>query len=72
MSQVAEDGTLVYVNDAKSDERYVDTVGLACSFLALLWYTYGKAGICIPSSNAVASVFRAWLGKGHFPAKPCL
>lgn len=42
MSQVAEDGTLVYVNDAKSDERYVDTVGLACSFLACYGITYGK------------------------------
>ena len=38
-SRVGKDGTLVYVNDNTSDERYVDTVGLACPFLA----AYGKA-----------------------------
>lgn len=42
MSRVAEDGTLVYVNDIKSDERYVDTVGLVCPFLACYGVTYGK------------------------------
>lgn len=42
LSRVAEDGTLVYVNDVKSDERYVDTVGLACPFLACYGVTYGK------------------------------
>lgn len=42
LSRVAEDGTLVYVNDVQSDERYVDTVGLACPFLACYGVTYGK------------------------------
>lgn len=42
LSRVAEDGTLVYVNDVESDERYVDTVGLACPFLACYGKTYGK------------------------------
>lgn len=42
LSHVAEDGTLVYVNDVKSDERYVDTVGLTCPFLACYGITYGK------------------------------
>lgn len=42
MSHTAEDGTLVYVNDIKSDERYVDTVGFVCPFLASYGLTYGK------------------------------
>lgn len=42
LSRVTEDGTLVYVNDVQSDERYVDTVGLACPFLACYGVTYGK------------------------------
>ena len=37
-SHIGMDGTLVYVNNNQSDERYVDTVGLACPFLAC----YGK------------------------------
>lgn len=41
-SHTAEDGTLVYVNDIKSDERYVDTIGLTCPFLACYGMTYGK------------------------------
>lgn len=41
-SHTAEDGTLVYVNDIKSDERYVDTIGLVCPFLACYGMTYGK------------------------------
>ena len=42
LSHIAEDGTLVYVNDLNSDERYVDTLGLACPFLASYGITYGK------------------------------
>lgn len=41
-ARTAEDGTLVYVNDVKSDERYVDTIGLACPFLACYGKTYRK------------------------------
>lgn len=41
-SRMGADGTLVYVNDVNSDERYVDTVGLACPFLARYGRVYGK------------------------------
>ena len=41
-ARIAEDGTLVYVNNVKSDERYVDTIGLACPFLACYGKTYKK------------------------------
>ena len=42
MSRVAEDGTLAYVNDKASDERYVDTIGLVCPFLACYGKTFGR------------------------------
>ena len=41
-SRMGKDGALVYVNDTASDERYVDTVGLACPFLAAYGKAYGK------------------------------
>ena len=41
-SRAGMDGTLVYVNDVTSDERYVDTVGLVCPFLARYGRVYHK------------------------------
>lgn len=42
LAHLSTDGTLVYTNDLTSDERYVDTVGLVCPFLARYGAVYKK------------------------------
>lgn len=39
-NHIASDGMISYVNDLTSDERYVDTLGLVCPFLALYASVY--------------------------------
>lgn len=43
VKHIAEDGTILYTNDLMSDERYVDTIGLVCPFLARYGRIYGKS-----------------------------
>lgn len=38
LNNIGDDGMIIYTNDINSDERYVDTIGLTCPFLAC----YGK------------------------------
>ena len=38
LNNIGNDGMIIYTNDINSDERYVDTIGLVCPFLAC----YGK------------------------------
>ena len=41
-NHVASDGMISYVNNLQSDERYVDTLGLTCPFLAYYASVYNK------------------------------
>lgn len=42
LNHIASDGMISYVNDLRSDERYVDTLGLTCPFLAYYASIYDK------------------------------
>lgn len=41
-NNIASDGMINYVDDLQSDERYVDTIGLTCPFLACYASAYNK------------------------------
>lgn len=45
LNNIGDDGMIIYTNDINSDERYVDTIGLTCPFLACYGKIYHKPEI---------------------------
>lgn len=45
INNIGHDGMIAYVNNKNSDERYVDTIGLACPFLAYYGKVYNQPQI---------------------------
>lgn len=51
LNKKQSDGMIAYVNDTFSDERYVDTIGLVCPFLAYYGKIYHRADISLEAVN---------------------